>query len=582
MSCSRCLSPVLLALLFIGCSRMGPVGSTQGPPPGFAFVRFENLSGDASLEWVALAASEVLSSSLAGVLDGPVIAGSSITRLDAFRGGRPGGTPGISGQRSSVVLAGAKRMISGYFERTPTGIRLQATDEDLTSGKTVRILSAAGPATIETLLRLARQFAPAAHPYLTGNTEALRLYASSLEAPPLLAEESLRKTVVADPSFGPPWILAVRLAMLQNKRDEALRLISEAQANKLDRLSLASLKMEQAALRGDQNGQLAALNEVIELSPGDTSLLRQLAETRTKTGDFAGAAAAWQRLSLILRDDADVWNQMGYTRAWAGDYRGALTAMAEYARVRPNDANPLDSTGDVHFLFRKYSEAAASYGASVNKDPALQLGASLYKQAWAKFYAGDRAGGDKLIDQLRTQREKANVTNFHLFQADWLYRTGREKEAVALLRKESQSQTSPEARVSCVEQLVVWDLLGGDRAAAAKDAEAVGQPKNPLSALARFVAMPSATPEEWQKRAETMLPGPQLAPIRRLALGYGLLLDGKKQAAIPIWEQINASTQPADFGLREVLPRLQGKKPALATLPNPNGVNQFAAVIDRL
>jgi hypothetical protein len=223
-----------------------------------------------------------------------------------------------------------------------------------------------------------------------------------------------------------------------------------------------------------------------------------------------------------------------------------------------------------------------SYLESAKKDTNLQLGASLYKAAWAKFYAGDRAAGDKLMDQLRILREKANVSNFYLFQADWLYRTGREKEAVALLRKETAAQTAPEAKISCLEQLVIWDLLAGDRATAAKDAEALGQPRTPLSLLARFVALPSTSAAEWQKRADTMLPGAPFAAARRLALGYALLLDGKKAEALPAWESIDAASSPVDFPLRSVLPRLRGQQPKLAVLPNANAINQFAAVIDRL
>jgi hypothetical protein len=473
-------------------------------------------------------------------------------------------------------------MVSGYFEKTPGGIRLQAAEEDVTTGKTVRTFSASGPAGLESLLQLAREFTPKAHPYLTSNNEALRLYATALEAPPDAGEEAVRQAVAADPSFGPAWTLAVRFAAMLNKRDDALRLISEARAHQLDPLSLASLKLDEATLRGDEKTRLAALHEVIDQTPGDTSLLRQLAESRTAVGQFAEAAAAWQKLSLVLRDDPNTWNQLGYTRAWSGDYAGALAAMAQYARIRPQEANPLDSTGDVHFLFRKYPEAAASYLESAKKEPGLQLGASLYKAAWAKFYAGDRASGDKLMEQLRIQREKANVSNFYMFQADWLYRTGREKEAVALLRKEAAAQTVPEARISCLEQLVIWDLLAGDRATAAKDAEAVGQPRTPLSLLVRFVALPSASAAEWQKRAETMLPGPPFAAARRLALGYALLLDGKKAEALPAWEAIDAATPQLDFALHSVLPRLRGQQPKLAVLPNPNAINQFAAVIDQL
>lgn len=575
--CSRCLRLFLPVLLLASCSR-APVLER----PGFAFVRFENLTGDPSLEWLGRAASEVLSASLAGVLEGPVISTSSVNRIEALRGNRPSMVPGISAQRPALILSGARRMVSGYFERSGNGVRFHVTDEDISTAKTVRTFSASGPASVETMMSLARKFSSGAHAYLTGNNQALELYTEALESPPAAAEEKIRAAIAADPEFGPAWTVAARVALAGNKRDEALKIIEDAQGHKLDALSVATLKLEKAALQGDEPGRVAALKEIIDIDPGDTSLLRQLAESKTATGEFAESAAIWQKLGVTLHDDVDVWNQTGYTRAWSGDYTGAVKAMAEYARIRPKDANPSDSTGDINFMYRKYPEAVASYMESIAKEPDMQAGASLYKAAWAKFYAGDRAAGDKLMDQLRVAREKVGVTNFHLFQADWFYRTGRQKEAVALLRKESQSQDGADAKAACFEQLVIWDLLAGDRALAAKDAQAVGPPKNALGALAHFVSLPSASAEEWQKRGNAMLPGPALNTVRRLALGYALLLDGKKEDALPVWEQIYSATPLGDFATRAVYTKLRGEQPKLAVLPNPNGVNQFAALIDKL
>jgi len=573
----RRLSPLFLLLSFVSCTR-----TVSGPPPAFAFVRFENLSGDGSLEWLGRAASEVLPTSLMGALEGPVIASTSVQRLEVIRGNRPADAPGISAQRASLILAGARRMVSGYVEKTGTGIRIQATEEDIATGKTIRILSARGPATVDTLLNLARQFSPKARTYLTNSTEALRLYNVAMEVPGANAGEILDQAIAADPSFGPAYIAAARVAASQNRRDDALKFLDRAQAQKLDPLSLATAKLDKAVLTGDDKGRIAALKEVVDLNPADTSLLRQLAESKSASGDFAEAAAVWQKLSTILRDDVDVWNQVGYNRAWSGDYPGALAAMREYARARPKDANPFDSTGDIHFMYRKYGEAAASYLESFQKDPSMQAGASLYKAAWAKFYAGDRNAGDKLMDQLRSLREKAGVTNFQLFQADWLYRTGRQKEGIALLRKELPLLTAADAQAACYEQLVVWDLLAGDRDLAAKDAQALGPPKNALAAIARFIAQPSAPAAEWEKRANLMFANPALTAVRRLALGYALLLDGKRQEALPVWQQIVNSTPPGDFAMRAVYTRLKGEKEKLAVLPTPNGVNQFAALFDKL
>ena len=133
--------------------------------------------------------------------------------------------------------------------------------------------------------------------------------------------------------------------------------------------------------------------------------------------------------------------------------------------------------------------------------------------------------------------------------------------------------------------LVVWDLLQGNRAQAAMDSAAIGAveasaPSAPVL-LARFAALPSAASEEWKSRAERMIP-PAMTSLRQLALGYALLFDGKRQAALPVWEQIVNATPATHFFVRAIYARLRGKQPEQALLPDPRNFNPFLAVLDQL
>jgi hypothetical protein len=73
-----------------------------------------------------------------------------------------------------------------------------------------------------------------------------------------------------------------------------------------------------------------------------------------------------------------------------------------------------------------------------------------------------------------------------------------------------------------------------------------------------------------------------MAALRPLALGYALLLDGKREAALPVWEKIAAQTRATDFFAQAVNTRLHGKRIEHPLLPDPNEFNQFAAVLDKL
>jgi hypothetical protein len=133
------------------------------------------------------------------------------------------------------------------------------------------------------------------------------------------------------------------------------------------------------------------------------------------------------------------------------------------------------------------------------------------------------------------------------------------------------------------DQLAVWDLLAGDRATASKDAASASVSGLTQSdVIVRFLVMPTASASQWETRASQAFAAPQIASLRLTALGYALILDGKRQAAIPVWEEIVKQLPGNNFFPRALLARLKGEIPEHFTAPDPNNFNQFAAVPDRL
>jgi tetratricopeptide (TPR) repeat protein len=345
---------------------------------------------------------------------------------------------------------------------------------------------------------------------------------------------------------------------------------------------VANLDAEQASLKGEQTARLSAMKRVGELSPGDTELVRSLAESELRAGQFAEAASDWKKLADLLPNDAAVWNSLGYARSYAGSFASAMAAFQEYVRLAPGDPNPLDSIGDLDYAYRKFGDAAARYLEANEKNANFQQGGELYKAAWAKYSAGDKAAADQLFARFEAARAKSSDTLIPLIAADWLYRTGRAKEAATQLRQVVSDTKSAALRADGYSQLAIWDLLVGDRARAAMDAKPATGPANVVWAIMRFATLPSASAAEWKARAEQTIPSPAMIPLRRLALGYALLLDGKREAALPVWEEIARTAPGTDFFTRAIYARLQGKPLPRALLPDPNNVNQFAGILDRL
>ncbi len=568
---------VLIAAEF-GCQK-----KAAGLPPRYAVLRFENLTGDPSLDWAGRAASEMLSYSLNGAMDGAVLNSASLSRLAGTLGVRPAAVPGVSAERTLAIISGATRLITGYVSRTGGQIRVVAQEEDVVSSKSLRTVAGIGASPFIAISQAGHQFSPRAKPYLTGSEAAARLYFSAAEAPLESSEHSFEEVLKLDPDFGPAWLSYIRIALVRGDRAAAIQRIADAHSHKPDPLTRANLDFESASLKDAAPERLAALKRISELTPGDTILLRTLAESETTEGKFTDALADWKRLLQALPNDATAWNSIGYLHSYLGDYAGALSALNEYKRLKPGDSNPLDSLGDIHYSFGKFSEAAASYEAANTKDSASLKFGDLYKAAWAKFNAGDKAGADALFEQFRAARVNLGDNLIPLLTADWFYRTGRAKEGRARLQKSvAEAASNTPLRAQGAAQLAVWELLEGNRSAAQKESDAAGQPATPGGAIVRFTVMPSASAAEWKLRVERLSPDPAAASLKRIALGYALVLDGKRTEALPVWQEIVKSAAATDFFIRAVYTRLQGKPLERPLLPDPNSVNQFRAVLDKL
>lgn len=566
----------LCALVIGACQK-----KAAGPPPRYAIVRFENLSGDPSLEWLSRAASESLAVALAGALDGPVLQPSALGRMVAVLGPRPSAAPGASAERQRALLASATRLISGYIERYNNQIRITAMEEDLSDGKTLRVVHAEDSSPMGALDRLAHQFSAKAKAAPTGNPSALRLYATGLESPVPAGIDDMQQATRLDPGFGDAWVSLANLEAAKGDRASTEQIIEQAQKQNLDPFSRARLNLELANLQPDPAARLDPLRRLQTLTPGDTVLLRTLAESETTAGQFQAAAADWKKLAESLPSDPATWNSLGYALSFAGDYNRALAALEKYASLRPRDANPEDSIGDLNYSFRKFKEAADSYLKAHDLQPDFERYGDLYKAAWARFNAGDKIGADKQFGQFRAEREKIGDPLIPLIAADWLYRTGRKPDAFDSLRRAIET-SSGALRANAYAQLTIWELLDHNRNQAAQDSLSIGPKLTDAPMLiARFSAFPSAPPEEWEARAEKLIPASMQA-LRPLALGYALLLDGKREAALGVWAQIVKSASATDFFARAIYTRLQGKTVERPLIPDSTNFNEFIAVLDAL
>lgn len=525
-----------------------------------AVLRFENLTGDGSLNWMGRAVSEVMSAELSGSGSVSVIAFSTLHASDRALGPRPIAAPGISAERPAALPAGANTILYGRVSRLGTNLRLDAVLFDNSRGKIERALSASGPESqgvIRLADSLAKQMAPVVRAFGTRADRALHSYCDGLEsADARAAEAAFSDAVKADANFGQAYLAWAQLAARENDRAEAEKVLALASArgdaiSELERARIAALTAE---LHGDVAATVRALEAVGRLDPTDAALFHRLAQARLKGRQYDEAAQNIKKALAVEPENFALWNELGYAEMFAGDLTAAATALDEYRRIRPADPNALDSLGDVHFYFGRFPEAEQYYHQAFQMDNAFNGGAAMLKAAHARLRTGDIGGADVLFRQYLETRRNAKDPLAELRRAEWEFLSGRRRQAVAHLDSLARG-LPPELAAGLAPQvnaqLAVWELELGDRTRAREFAGRVQGPG--LAAVARFLTEPPAPPAEWRRRMLALLPRPEDERTRSLMLGCALLLQKEFEAAVPVLSDLYQHSAPAP---QEILPVL--------------------------
>jgi tetratricopeptide (TPR) repeat protein len=497
--------------------------------------------------------SEILSGELEGSPQRYVIQWRGLHSFDAPLGKRSA-APGISAEPTEALAAGANQILYGYFSVVNGMLRVTAVQEDGATRKMVLVISASvpvGDGIFPVAEALARQLGPA-HPFGTRNVSALCDYVEALESPdPTTAMRSFAEAATADPDFGRAYVMWLDAALAQRNGAEAERAIaqSRAHAGRFTAMDRARLDLGAAALHGDFKARQQALETLASLDPADPNNHRALAQTLMSTRHYDGAIVEFRRALTLRPEDPLALNSMGYAAAFSGDLPTAIRVLRGYEQLRPNEPNPLDSLGDVHFALGHYSEAEQFYLAAHAKDPAFLNGGELLKAAQARLMTGDIGGATALFNRYLAERQAAHDPFAEYHAAAWSWRTGQRRAGLQRLDRLARAEEAgPRREIAsgADAQLVIWLLELGDRAGAAEHArkavvEAVPATSG-VAALAAFLADPEASPE------------PSQSPFKDYARAYAPLFAKDVPAATQALEEMfQRPTNDLDDGLGVLL-----------------------------
>ena len=122
--------------------------------------------------------------------------------------------------------------------------------------------------------------------------------------------------------------------------------------------------------------------------------------------------------------------------------------------------------GDLYLITNRYREAEDFYSQAHKADPNFNGNADLFKAAMARAMMGDLPAADDLDKQYILARTAAHDPNAPFKQPEWLWLTGRHKQALTELQayaRTAESRQDRSAATRAYAGIAIWDLMANDR-----------------------------------------------------------------------------------------------------------------------
>ena len=554
-----------LILLLVGCQSSTPPRLIER----LALLPFANLTGDRSLDWLSRGAQVVLNRQLAT---------SRTVSVTAY------------GEVADAVLGRATRILHGTIEKMGNGFRLAAYTEDgvthRQAGERIELKVTAGQVLVG-FDRLARLLATDSGAVAVTQPAALAAFVEAQTLPLSEARKAvLTRAAQLDPQFALPMLALAEYSIGTGRRDEAEAALAAAGTRQLDpierqQVALLRANLAQSGASPDRAPQGEALAKLAEAAPSQPNVQAFAASSMLRLRQAAPAVAAYERALRVDPENADFWNRLGYAQAYLGHLPAARQAIETYQRLEPNEPNPLDSLGEVHYMGGQFKAAAEYFQAGFAKAPQFGGGRALLKAAYARLLDGQFEPAEQAFAQYAKSGGASPL--IEVARAQWLYASGQPEVALKGLAESAAKATGPLASLYQTHRCAL--LLRSDRPAAQAAARAaVAAAATTPAVFCAFLSQPSVLPAEWQARAERAFPGPAAVAFRRQALAYALFFDGHYTEAFPLIDALLLETHlDGDSEFRVLLAECQWRtgrwesaRETLARWPLPAADSLFA------
>ncbi len=372
---------ILVLAVVVAAALVWRSGGRHGSSGPIAVIGIENLSQDASLDWMDRGVSELLTTGLAQNEKLDVISTERVRNLIGRRVKDDARLPPAQ-VREVAAASGAATFVSGAVLKVGTRLRLDVKVQDTASGKVLFAHRVEGE-DAQALFRMADESAglmaaqlsgsggrkPDAEAALTSNVEALKAYTDGLRLAQRFligkAVASMRQAIALDPKFA---MAHYQIAQFRGAwdpklcRDETQQAMSIADGLALPRSQKLRMRILYLTCSRQFDEAKQTAQTMVDENPRDWEAWADLSVAALLDGDIAKASTAADR-SINAGVTVPIAEGAGwFVWAYSGDLTRALDASRRYqATLEPGDVNGYDMYGDTYSMFGRLDEAIEWY-----------------------------------------------------------------------------------------------------------------------------------------------------------------------------------------------------------------------------
>jgi tetratricopeptide (TPR) repeat protein len=269
----------------------------------------------------------------------------------------------------------------------------------------------------------------------TSSEQAYRAYRAGVENDLKMYEREAMSLYAEALRYDPHFVMAtLRLADKMRGRDpeRAASLLASAARYRDDLTEREKLMLriwEERWGKRDMKVLEALYDEYQKRFPKDPEGFQMRAGFLANSGRMPEAIAEYERLITVNPNYAIAYNTLGYQAASRGENAKAEDYLKRYRFLAPNDANPLDSLGELYAFTGRYDEAEE------NLRKAIAIKEDFYA-AWGHLGSVEAGRGNplKAAEYFRKASDNAPNTysryDFRFLSAMCLVDAGRPDEAV--------------------------------------------------------------------------------------------------------------------------------------------------------